>query len=115
MTVYTFQKPALHGDPSGITLCSDKLLRSPAPVFNTTGAPLPGSKLDRWDNGDWPQFTSTITPLYYRAGNGTVSTLTPVIGSSVVAVTGAKGGNAALASLIAALVQAGVPINDQTT
>lgn len=116
MTVYTFQKPALRGDPSGVVIFADKLLKTAAPINSTVnGAPLPGSKIDKWDNGDWPAFTSTLTPLYYKAGNGTVSTLYPVLGSTTVNVTGSKGANAALTSLIAALIAAGVPINDQTT
>jgi len=117
MTVYTYSKPVSHGEPSGVVIYADKLGRIPAPVNNfTTGAPLPGSKLDKDASGEWPQFTSLIAPVYVRGGNGTVVSISPQLSfAAPLTVTGAKGGNAALASLITQLIAAGIPIVDSTS
>ena len=117
MTVFTYSKPVSHGEPSGVVIFSDKACRIPAAVNNaTTGAPLPGSKLDKDPAGEWPQFTSTAAPVYVRGGNGTVVTISPQLSfGNPLTVTGSKGGNAALASLITQLIAAGVPIVDSTS
>lgn len=116
MTVYHFQKAPLRGDPTGVVLFQDAILSRLAPVNDAvTGVPLPASKLNRQINAEWPSVTSTVPALFYRAGNGVVSQLLPVLGTSPVTVAGAKGGNAALTSLIAALIAAGIPLKDTTT
>jgi hypothetical protein len=116
MTVYTYSKPVSHGEPSGVVVFSDKLCRFPAPVFSAAGVPLPGSKLDKDASGEWPQFTSTVAPVYVRGGNGTVVSISPQLSfAAPLTVTGSKAGNAALASLITQLIAAGIPIVDSTS
>lgn len=81
-----------------------------------TGRTIPGAQLDLGPDGLWPLFTSPSTVLYYRNANGQTVSMVPAVGAaSPVTVTGAKGSNAALGSLVAALIAVGIPIVDGTS
>jgi hypothetical protein len=95
------------------TVYTDPRCTVKAPVFDTSGRPIPASQITVTGK-QIPQFQSTATVLYARDTAGIVETLYPHPFASSPAVTGAKGGNAALTSLIAALAAQGI-ITDQTS
>jgi len=101
---------------SSVTVYVDQTCRTPANILTQNGAPVPGSKLDLGTDGQLPLFQGpdTITVLWAKAGYGTPFSLHPAATVSLPIVTGAKGGNAALTSLLAALAVEGV-IVDQTS
>ena len=97
---------------------TDAACTQKATILTPDGVPIPNSHLVAVD-GLRPYFTcATNTVLYVRTASGNVETLYPTDDPSTaaaVAVTGSKGSNAALTSLIAALIAVGVPITDSTT
>lgn len=98
-------------------LYADPACTALADVQYIGGAPIPGSKIDADATGSLPLFLgpSGATVVYTRTPSGQVETLYPnVSGAASVNVTGSKGANAALTSLIAALVAQGL-ITDSTT
>jgi hypothetical protein len=101
---------------SSVVVFTDPACRVPASISAPGGGPLPGSKVDIGPDGRIPLFQGPpgATALYCRDANGIVVALYPHPSASATAVTGSKGGNSALASLIAALAAEGLII-DQTT
>lgn len=100
---------------TGETIFADAACTQKASITTVAGIPIPNSKIDTGRDGLRPQFVSTL-PVVYVRNAGFVTALYPDIASTAaVVVTGAKGGNAALTSLIAALVAVGIPITDSTT
>jgi hypothetical protein len=96
---------------------TDPACTNMALITDLNGSPLPGSQIVVSNDGFWPLFKCAISPVYLPVGGtGDIITLYPS-DSDVPAqiVTGSKGGNVALASLITALIAAGVPIVDQTS
>ena len=113
MTAFTYSLP---GSTDGLTavLYVDPACTVPAAVTQLNGAPIPDSVVVAGRDG--ASFQSVSSPLYTPAPDGAVAVLSPALNfAAPSAVTGAKGSNAALASLIAALIAVGVPITDQTT
>lgn len=98
----------------GVPVFTDTKCTSRAQLFDSAGLPLRGNALELPSTGRIPLFQANASVLYVRDCTGAVITLDPSAQRTAVAVTGAKGGNAALTSLIAALSQAGI-IVDQTT
>lgn len=92
---------------------SDPTCRSKAAVFDLFGHPLPGSQVSA-PGGVISQFLSAATVLYARDTAGQVETLYPHVAATQPIVTGSKGANAALTSLVQALAAVGL-IVDQTT
>jgi hypothetical protein len=101
---------------SSITVFTDPACRVLAQVVTQAGAALPGSKVNIGPDERIPLFQGPpgATVLYCRDANGNILALYPHAPASATAVTGSKGGNAALASLISALAAEGLVI-DQTT
>lgn len=100
---------------TGETIYADPACTQRATITTLAGVPIPNSKIDTGRDGLRAQFICAL-PVVYVRNSGAVTPLYPDIASSTsVAVTGSKGGNAALTSLIAALIAAGVPITDSTS
>lgn len=115
MATYTYA-PAGQFGATGYFLFTDKGLANPATLLDANGNPLPSNQVNLNGDGTWPTVQSTASPLWFVDEEGTKIQINPGLGyGAPVAVTGAKGSNAALGSLIAALISVGVPITDQTT
>jgi len=113
MANYTYTLP---GSTDGFTavLYVDPACTVPATVTALNGAPIPDSVVVAGRDG--ASFQSASSPLYTPAADGTATVLNPALNfATPSAVTGAKGANAALGSLITALIAVGIPITDQTT
>lgn len=92
---------------------SDPACRTKAAVFDLFGHPLPGSQVQA-PGGVVTQFQASATVLYARDTAGQVEALYPHPAATQPTVTGSKGANAALTSLVQALAALGL-IVDQTT
>ena len=92
----------------------DARLTVRATLFDEHGNPLPHNQLTIPDSGMLPNFSANATVLYVRADDGTVRELFSNVARTMIPVNGSKGGNAALTSLMAALAQLGIVV-DQTT
>ena len=103
---------------AGEIIYTDAACTQKATILTPAGVPIPNSHIVAVE-GLRPFFTcATNTVLYVKTDGGNVETLYPTDDPSTataVAVTGSKGSNAALTSLIAALIAVGVPITDSTT
>lgn len=102
---------------SSAVIYADPACKVLADIQQPAGRPIPGSKIDVDQTGNLPQFLGpdTAQVVYTRTLAGQVVPLYPVVNGSVaVNVSGAKGSNAALGSLIAALVAQGL-ITDSTS
>jgi hypothetical protein len=111
--------PSVRAPVGGLheTIYTDpKCQQSKAAITDLNGIPIPQSRVMRDPSGLMSQFIYAGTVCYSRGENGNIRALYPDIGSQLpITVTGSKGANAALTSLIAALVSLGIPIVDGTT
>lgn len=112
MNVFPLNAEPSQFGPSFIVY-SDPNCTQRAAVYNMKGQPLPGSQVTSTGR-QYQQFQCTATVLYTRDLSGYVETIYPHPFASSPVVTGSKGSNAALTSLIAALAAQGL-ITDQTT
>lgn len=113
MALNVFQPSPTFGVSGGLALFTDSRLTLRATVYDLNGRPLPGNVVNV-TGALIPEFQSASGILFFRAGSGEVAALSASGQRSGVVVSGAKGGNAALTSLIAALAQLGIVV-DQTT
>ena len=93
---------------------SDQGCTISASLFDVNGKPLPHNLLTIPDSGLLPAFQAAGSILYVRADDGSVRQLFASPQRTMATVTGAKAGNAALTSLLTALAQLGIVV-DQTT
>ena len=91
---------------------ADQLCTISASLFDVNGKPL--RLLTIPESGLLPAFQAAASILYVRADDGTVRQLFPNYVRTMATVTGAKAGNVALTSLLSALAQLGIVV-DQTT
>lgn len=117
MTTYTYTPGYRVAGVTSVLVFTDTLLSIPATISDATGLGYPTNQLPLLDDGEIPAFQCTSAPVYFGdPESGQPVTLSPTeTYSAPVPITGSKGANAALASLIAGLIQCGVPIVDQTT
>lgn len=101
---------------TAVTVYTDAACSLPANILDATNRVIPGGKVDIAPDGRLPLFYGPdgVSVLYARAPYGVVTTLHPETIGAAPTVTGAKGGNAALTSLLGALSAAGV-VTDATT
>lgn len=92
----------------------DSAFSQRASLFDINGVPIANNTLNIPNSGTLPEFQATQSILYLRLNDNTPLALLPSSQRTASTVTGAKGGNAALTSLIAALVAQGL-IVDQTS
>jgi hypothetical protein len=116
MFTFPADRTAGHGVEFAI-VCSDPLAAVPVPVFDLFGNTIPASQIAPNQDGLWPLFTCAVQPVYVQVPTGEVLQMsaTDNRNEAALVVTGSRGGNTALASLISALVAANFPISDQTT
>lgn len=95
------------------TVYADPACQVKASLFDLNGHPLPGSQATVVGGLIQP-FQSTLTVLYARDMAGQIEALYPHAAATKPTVTGSKGANAALTSLVQALAAVGL-IVDQTT
>lgn len=115
MTLLSYSKPRLDNDPGSLTVYADAACTVPLQI-TVNGSAAPDGLLQPNPDGSWPVFQTSASPVYVLSSDNTPTMLTPELSYSAPgAVTGAKAGNAALASLIGALIAIGVPLTDQTT
>lgn len=117
MTQLTF--PATRTPPahaSGITVFTDSQCRQVASITTLAGIPIPGGRIDVGTDELLPEFMGPAgaTVLYAKTASGTPFVMHPAATASVPTITGAKGGNVALANLLTGLAQAGIVV-DATT
>jgi hypothetical protein len=101
---------------TGLTLYTDAACRAAAALLTQGGAPIPGSKVDVGADGLLPLFQGPdgYTVLYARTPTGAVTLLHPAPTAALPVVSGSKGSNAALGSLLAALAGEGVVLDQST-
>ena len=85
-----------------------------ATLYDTNGAVLRGNSLFVGSSDRLPTFQANATVVYTRDAGGRVVTIYPHPAKNSPIITGSKGANAALTSLITALANEGL-IVDQTT
>jgi hypothetical protein len=113
MALFTYTLP---GTTDGITavLYVDPDCTVPATLTALNGAPIPGSIVSAGQDGI--SFQSASGVLYRAGEDGVTSRLDPELNFDAPGtVTGSKGANAALASLITQLIAIGLPLVDQTS
>jgi len=99
---------------SGATMYADPACSVKAVLTDLNGRTLSGSVATIQD-GSFAQFQATQAVLYFRAASGVIYPVYPEAHAGVLpVVTGSKGANAALTSLLAALASAGI-ITDSST
>lgn len=98
----------------GVQLFIDAGLTQRASLFDVNGKPLPGNALNIPYSGVLPVFQSTASLLYLRAPSGEIMELYPSAQKTAPVVTGSKGANAALTSLMAALSSLGLVVDSTT-
>lgn len=113
MALNIFAPEPTYGNAGGVPLYTDAKMTQRASLFDLTGRPLPGNMLNV-TGAFIPEFQASNSVLYLRAASGDVVQLFANDKRTAPTVTGAKGGNAALTSLMAALVQLGIVV-DQTS
>lgn len=101
---------------SGITVYADSACRQVAAITTLTGVPIPGARIDVGTDELLPEFLGPAgaTVLYSRTAAGTPFIMHPQTAANPPTVTGSKGGNAALASLMTALAAAGIVVDGTT-
>ena len=100
-----------YGVSGSVPVYTDPACRNQAPIFDGNGAQL-RNNAPILVTGRIAPFQSTASVLYIRYGVGNVITLYPaIVNKTPPTVTGSKGGNAALASLVGALAAAGVIVD----
>jgi hypothetical protein len=104
------------GHATAVTVYNDAACTTPANILDVTNRVIPGAKVDVSPDGRLPLFygPDAVSVLYARAPYGVVTTLHPETVGAAPTISGAKGGNAALTSLIGALSAAGV-VTDATS
>jgi hypothetical protein len=93
--------------------CVDPAATIPAAVFDMNGAPIPNGTVVIASQ-TIPLFQSAASILYVTNTGGYISPIYPAPDATHPTITGSKGGNAALTSLISALAAQGL-IVDTTT
>jgi hypothetical protein len=111
--------PALRTPPprtTGVTLYTDAACRALADLLTPAGTPMPGGKVDVGADGLLPLFQGPngAAVLYARTPTGAVTTLHPTPTAPPAVVTGSKGSNAALGSLIGVLAGEGLVVDQST-
>ena len=113
MALNTFAPSHTYGNAGGLALYADSKLTQRATLFDLNGRPLQGNVLNV-TGAFMPEFQASNSVLFLRASSGDVVELFASGQRTAQIVTGAKAGNAALTSLVAALAQLGLII-DQTS
>jgi hypothetical protein len=106
------------GKQQSATIYLDAGLTRRAPITDANGNTIASAQIAADDDHLWPIFQSAASVVYYRNANtGKVETMRSagIAAGTTISITGSRGGNAALASLIAGLIAAGVPITDNTS
>lgn len=98
------------GITGGVKLFLDFNLTQRASLFDLNGKPLPGNVLNI-TGATMPEFQSSASVLYVANAAGETIAIAPHAQRTAVVVTGSKGANAALTSLMAALVQLGLVVD----
>jgi hypothetical protein len=119
MTAVSLTFPATRTPPpnlSSVAVYTDSAGHSLATITTVAGAPVPGSRINVGLDGLMPEFLGPagVTVLYGKTAAGVVFVLHPQLAVNPATVTGSKGSNAALTSLMAALNAAGIVV-DATT
>lgn len=101
---------------SGITVFTDQACTRVASITSLTGVPYPNGRIDVGSDDLLPEFIGPAgaTVLYAKTAGGVPFVMHPAPITTVPTVTGAKGGNAALTSLMTALAASGIVV-DATT
>lgn len=102
-----------NGLAGAVPLFTDAKLAQRAQLYDLNGVPLVANVIYVRDRR-LPEFQAAAGLLYGRAEDGTVVALAPMAQRVQPIVTGSKGANAALTSLMAALSQLGIVV-DQTS
>jgi len=98
----------------------DTKFQTRANVLDTNGNPLPGNQVNVPPSGIVPNFqiTATVTAgvtspgvVYLQGDDGNPIPLYPNAHTTTPTVTGSKGANAALTSLMSALAQLGIVVD----
>lgn len=113
MALNIFPPSHTYGNAGGVALYADSKLTQRASLFDLNGRPLQGNVLNV-TGAFMPEFQAPNSVLYLRASGGDVVELFASGPRTAPIVTGAKGGNAALTSLVSALAQLGIVV-DQTS
>ena len=94
---------------------TDATFRTRVTVYNANGTQLPGNEVTV-TNGYLTTFytASTVNTVFLKGDDGNPIQLFAHASASAIVVTGSKGANAALTSLMSALAQIGIVV-DQTT
>lgn len=106
--------PYGHGGSTGVWI--DPKALNPATVFDATGAPLPGNRLPVDNDGRILPFQAAPAVLYIKTASRKIVALypsVPTVGTAPT-VTGSKGANAALTSLMTTLAALGIVVDGTT-
>jgi hypothetical protein len=109
-TLNTFPLFAPTGLPTGVKFYLDPKCQQAATVFTRSGSVTPGNTVALVD-GILPLFQANATVLYYRDGQGNVDAVYPHPNATPSTVTGSKGANAALTSLMTTLAGLGIVVD----